>query len=279
MRIDFFVPVKIFDISEPSIPLVEIPTGLIDWTDNSEDSDFTVHLDGELRQLGFMGEHFKLELEGKALRGRISFHSSKTLSQKTYCKLRQHVEDQLSDGYGEDGIEARIEGERFRIEFKTGGLSDPIFTEAKPILRKSYKENADQTADIAQLFSKAAHEGDVDQIRDLLAKNFRSPGGISNALDEALIAACLHSETEIANLLLDAGANPDAKTTEGQSALFFVESLEIMDSLISNGANSQTLWNGETLQTYLNRQFMEWEDEPEEAAKFEALAKRVSEAH
>lgn len=96
------------------------------------------------------------------------------------------------------------------------------------------------------LFSEAVHYSDVDAVRGLIEYGV-DPARAKNEYGwPAFVSACTHRNLDLVKLLLEAGADIDAETPNGQTGLMravFNGDIEVIGFLIENGARLDAVDN------------------------------------
>lgn len=252
MRLDYFCHLTVTD--KKGRPLTSNTLKRLDgFIDKTEDSDFTMHMDSEMAD-SLIGEHVRFVFRDGILLARSSLHEKEPFSHESLAELTDYVTGQFLDGYGEGQIEVRKGLKLYQVNF-TDEVEGPVKVDVKAPKEKPKKKIPDQAL---RHFHSAVMEGNFDAVRkyieaghdiNAVPKQLETIVSVMPALGWAanrnqveitkyLLAngadpnvrgknakgdtdgpALFYAEPEIAKLLLDAGAAPNAKNGEGLTRL------------------------------------------------------------
>jgi hypothetical protein len=233
VRIDYTCRVKAFDTNGRPITAPQKLRALDGRTDDTEGSDFTLHMEGALERLAAVGTPIKLIWSdaGNALSARVAFHVAARPSDALLQDLTEYVRGQVLDGYGEspiwleDSVEIQLDG---------SSMEGPVFVEDSAAVPGPTLE---------QSLFWAIEDGDVGAIRDLLAQG-ANPNAANKFGNTPLHAAVMKESAELVALLLANRADPNYVNTESfgpLSAVAMTGNATILALLLDAGANPDVL--------------------------------------
>jgi len=112
---------------------------------------------------------------------------------------------------------------------------------------KKFGEYVTESVNLNNRLFVAAHEGDTDKVRELLDMG-ADKEAVSEVLGETpLIWCCANGHAETAELLLNSGANREARNSDGMTSLIIASMkgyTEIVKLLLEYGADKEAKNNG-----------------------------------
>lgn len=240
MRIDYFCRLSVTDRKGRGLSAKQLMR-LAGYTGKDEDADFTVHMDPCMAE-DLIGEQLCFVMRENALCARASLHEKVPLTDEGLAELTDYVTGQFLDGYGEDQMEVRKYGKLYRISF-ADVVDGPFKTDAKLPKIKPKKAIPDKAL---RQFQNSVMEGDMDAVKkyveagqDINAVPIQIETFITTG--SALMWAANRGHIEIAAYLLENGADPDVcgKNAKGETdgpAIFYAEP-DIAKLLLDAGAD------------------------------------------
>jgi hypothetical protein len=205
------------------------------------------YLDPDLADAGFIGGEFRvLVLNGQA-RLEVTYWVAAETNKKLIARLKKDTIGQLEDGIGEAGFEYNSGGNKLIVKANTAeSATVTVVEDGRDIPTPSKTAIAARDGDIASLIT--AIKADPDEI-DKLHQEF-----------SALQYAVLNGHMEASRLLLAAGADANKLDSDGTSLLEMCalsnaiedeESRKIAQMLLNAGANpSHVTPDGESAKSY-----------------------------
>ena len=264
MRLDYYCPVIVKTAKGKVVANIARLEKLDGFISNEEGADFTEFMDNDVEGAELIGAPLTLEFitETQSLFARVGFYPAKPLSDRQRAQLTDYVVGQFLDGFGSHPLSLRKGLSRYEIIF----ASDPHVDGADRVAQYPHKcsyETPDyaficgpfeitaprpkpkqtrQTQTQAKTMQNAAMNGDLDTVKTLIASG--CPVDVMVAAKEsfetsmtALGWAANRGHIDLLDYLIAQGANPNAKTSHGDSVLMMADTPETVQQLLEAGAD------------------------------------------
>ena len=264
MRLDYYCPVIVRTAKGKAVTHIAKLKKLDGFISNAEGADFTDFMDDDVEGAELIGAPLALEFisETQSLFARVGFYPAKPLSDRQRAQLTDYVAGQFLDGFGSHPLSLRKGLSRYEITFATDAHVDGADRVAQyphacnyeapdyAFIRGPFEINAPrptpkptrQTQSQAKAMEVAATNGDLDTVKTLIASG--CPVDIMVVPKEsfetsmtALGWAANRGHIDLLDYLITQGANPNAKTSRGDSLLMMADTPETIQRLLEAGAD------------------------------------------